>query len=461
MNNLNESITQIATLIGRAEDFVNQGRYEFAIDYYKQALTHLSVIAKNKNNQHIESTLIKKMVLYKGRAEELEEILKKSGSSEMVMTDNKQPRSNNNNMPYSHYNNNNNNNGNIGPPFTMINNNDNYTNSDENEYESQYAKKELKNLPKVTFDDIIGLSNVKELLLETITLPYEMPDLFTGNRKPAQSILLYGPPGNGKTELARALAGTSKMHFYTISSSDIISKYVGESERNIKSLFDEVKRNKPSILFIDEVDAICSKRLDTSIGDGGGGSKTKSLQEFLVQLDGICEVGLDGVLLLGATNRPWDLDDAMIRRFSHTVYIPMPCNQGRQQLFKKYISMNDHSIDDLEFSYFAGKTDNYSASDIANVCRTAAMGPLRRIKYSTKFHKSEIDGKYTICPTQKLSSSCLHPSCVVTTYKDITNKKLITAGQITFNDVNDALSHIKPSVDLTILARIESWSNKK
>jgi len=458
MNNLNESITQAAQLVGRAKDFEDRGQYESAIDYYKRALSCLSSVAKNKNNEHVRDTLLKKMTIYKQRAEELEEILKNQSQPVMITVKK-------NNQPFNNGNtNNNNNNGGGGGggdsgQFTMMNKG-NYSNdgaaTEDLEHQNQFSKKRLKNLPNVTFDDIIGLEEVKTLLIDTITLPYEMPHLFIGNRKPAQSILLYGAPGNGKTELARALAATSNMNFYTISSSDIISKYVGESERNIKELFDEVKNNTPSILFIDELDSICSKRLDSSVD---GGSKTKTLQEFLVQLDGICDVSLDGVLLLGATNLPWELDAAMLRRFSHRIYITMPTSDARRKMFEKYISKNEHNIDELGFSVLAQVTDNYSASDIANVCRTASMEPLKRIKSSQRFHLLK-NGVYIICPCVK-SAFCLDLTCIVTNYSSIQNKNLIMAEPITYLDVMDAITHNKSSIDLDKLREIEAWSKKK
>ncbi len=452
MNNLNDSMAQAGTLVSRAIDYENRGLYPSAVEYYKRALTCLSTIAKNKNNEHIKDMLLKKMTTYKERSEELEDIIRnQTNLSMIIMVDSKKVTPNN---PISSNNtNNNSNNNNNNAQFPMINSNCGY---DDSESENQYSKKKLKNLPTVTFDDIIGLKEVKELLLDTITLPYEMPQLFTGNRKPAQSILLYGAPGNGKTELARALASTSKMSFYSISYADIISKYVGESERNIKDLFDEVKANTPCILFIDELDSICSKRGDSSVD---GGSKTKTLQEFLVQLDGICDVSLAGVLLLGATNLPWELDAAMLRRFSHRVYITMPSNEARREMFEKYINKNENNIDILEFGLLALTTENYSASDIANVCRIAAMKPLTRIKAASKFHQHK-NGSYTICPRNG-PDVCLDPTCIVITYSKIQNKNLIVAEPITYYDVSETLLHNKSSIDLNELKKIELWSKEK
>lgn len=164
--------------------------------------------------------------------------------------------------------------------------------------------------PNVRWEDVAGLDQAKEALKEAVILPIKFPQLFDkGNRKPWRGILMYGPPGTGKSYLAKAVATEANSTFFSVSSSDLVSKWMGESERLVKQLFAMARENKPAIIFIDEVDALCGTR-----GEGESEASRRIKTEMLVQMDG---VGHDssGVLVLGATNIPWQLDSAIRRRF--------------------------------------------------------------------------------------------------------------------------------------------------
>merc|ERR1719228_2100751 len=173
--------------------------------------------------------------------------------------------------------------------------------------------------PNIQWSDVAGLDKAKELLKEAVILPIAFPQLFIGKRQAWNGILLYGPPGTGKSYLAKAVATeANNSTFFSVSSSDLVSKYVGESEKLVKNLFEMARAEKPSIIFIDEVDSLCGSRSDNE-----SESARRIKTEFLVQMQGVGN-DTDGILVLGATNIPWQLDAAIRRRFEKRIYIDLP-----------------------------------------------------------------------------------------------------------------------------------------
>lgn len=177
----------------------------------------------------------------------------------------------------------------------------------------------IREKPNIKWDDVAGLEMAKRALYEAIVLPLQFPSMYEKmNIDPHKGILMYGPPGTGKSYLAKACASESDCTFFSVSSSDLMSKFQGESERLIKTLFEMARAEKPSIIFIDEIDSLCGTR-----GDGQSESSRRVLTEFLVQMQGVGN-DMKGVLILGATNLPWGLDSAIRRRFVKRVLIPLP-----------------------------------------------------------------------------------------------------------------------------------------
>merc|ERR1719373_186664 len=260
---------------------------------------------------------------------------------------------------------------------------------DEKDDENDKLKESLSSAivmetPNVKWDDVAGLAQAKELLKEAVILPVKFPQLFKGKRKPWRGILLYGPPGTGKSYLAKAVATeANNSTFFSVSSSSLVSKYVGESEKLVKNLFEMARAKKPSIIFIDEVDSLASKR-----SDGEQDNTRRIKTEFLVQMQG---VGKDtrGVLTLGATNCPWDLDPAIRRRFVKRIYIPLPEKEARQIMFKIHIGKTPNSLKDNDFSIMADKTEGFSGSDISAVVQDALMEPVRTMQTATHFYKAK------------------------------------------------------------------------
>ncbi|EFJ46695.1 hypothetical protein VOLCADRAFT_62257, partial [Volvox carteri f. nagariensis] len=234
----------------------------------------------------------------------------------------------------------------------------------------------LDRSPGVRWDDIAGLSTAKAALTEAVILPALRPDLFQGLRAPVRGILLYGPPGNGKTMLAKALAAQSQATFFNISASSLTSKWVGDGEKLVRALFELASERQPSIIFMDEIDSLLAARGRAGEGDAA----RRLLTEFLVQFDGVAgAAGRERVVVVGATNRPQELDDAVRRRLTKRIYIPLPDAEGRRAVLTHLLKGQRVSLTDRDVVGLVRSTEGYSASDLAALCKEAAMAPLREL----------------------------------------------------------------------------------
>ncbi|XP_015079906.1 katanin p60 ATPase-containing subunit A1 [Solanum pennellii] len=287
----------------------------------------------------------------------------------------------------------------------------------------------LDNSPGVRWDDVAGLSEAKRLLEEAVVLPLWMPEYFQGIRRPWKGVLMFGPPGTGKTLLAKAVATECGTTFFNVSSATLASKWRGESERMVRCLFDLARSYAPSTIFIDEIDSLCNARG----GSGEHESSRRVKSELLVQVDGVSNSATneDGtrkiVMVLAATNFPWDIDEALRRRLEKRIYIPLPNFESRKELIK----INLKSIEvaaDVDIDEVARKTEGYSGDDLTNVCRDASMNGMRR----------KIAGK---------------------TREEIKNmaKDDIAKDPVAMCDFVEAISKVQPSVSAADIEKHEKW----
>jgi len=232
----------------------------------------------------------------------------------------------------------------------------------------------LTKCPGVKSEDIAGLDDAKAVLEEAVLYPQLMPSYYTGIRRPWKGVLLFGPPGTGKTMLAKAIATECNTCFFNVGSSSIASKWRGESEKMVSILFDMARYHAPATIFFDEVDSIASARGGSSEHEAS--RRVKS--ELLTQMDGVSNGEDKTIVVLAATNLPWELDDAIRRRLEKRIYIPLPVHKDRTALLKLATSTITLEAA-VNFDELAANTEGYSGADITNVCHEASMMPIRRL----------------------------------------------------------------------------------
>ncbi|MDP2766074.1 MAG: AAA family ATPase, partial [Candidatus Methanoperedens sp.] len=239
-------------------------------------------------------------------------------------------------------------------------------------------------VPKVEWKDIGGLDDAKQDLIEAVEWPLKYPEAFAALRsKPPKGILLFGPPGTGKTMLAKAAATESEANFISIRGPELFSRYVGESERAVRETFRKAKQAAPAIVFFDELDSIAPVR-----GASSDSRVTERVvSQILTELDGMVE--LKNVVIIAATNRPDIVDPALLRpgRFDRLIYIPPPHAEGRRKIFKIHLAEKPLG-EDVDIEELAQRTEGYVGADIEAICREASMLALR------EFIKPDMEREY-------------------------------------------------------------------
>ncbi|MBI5251423.1 MAG: AAA family ATPase, partial [Desulfomonile tiedjei] len=258
------------------------------------------------------------------------------------------------------------------------------------EVEPSAIREVFVEVPDVHWEDVGGHAGLKSRLIESVEWPLQYPHFFElAGTKPPRGILLGGPPGCGKTLLAKAIANESKVNFISVKGPALLSKYVGESEQAVRDVFRKARQASPCIIFFDEIDALVPTR---SGGSSDSHVAERVLSQFLAEFDGIEE--LSGVLVLGASNRLDMLDPAVLRpgRFDEVVEIPMPDEKDREEIFRVHLR-NKPLEKDIDPAGLAEKTEGFSGAEIAAVCNRAALSAVRRGVNSLKANP---DGEITI-----------------------------------------------------------------
>ncbi|KAK1354603.1 protein SUPPRESSOR OF K(+) TRANSPORT GROWTH DEFECT 1 [Heracleum sosnowskyi] len=405
----------------RAIDFVKQavledtaGNYPKAFPLYMNALAYFETHLKYEKNPKIKEAITAKFTEYLRRAEEIRAVLDDPGSGQNVGG---------------------------GENGSVVSKPKAKGGEDGEDPEKEKLKAGLNSAiirekPNVKWNDVAGLESAKQALQEAVILPVKFPQFFTGKRRPWRAFLLYGPPGTGKSYLAKAVATEADSTFYSISSSDLVSKWMGESEKLVSSLFQMARDSAPSIIFIDEIDSLCGQR-----GEGNESEASRRIKtELLVQMQGV-GTNDEKVLVLAATNTPYALDQAIRRRFDKRIYIPLPEGKARQHMFKVHLGDTPHDLTESDFETLGHKTEGFSGSDISVCVKDVLFEPVRKTQ-DAMFFVGLNDGTWVPCgPKQR--------GAVQTTMQDLAARGLaskIVPPPISRTDFDKVLARQRPTV---------------
>ncbi|THF94023.1 hypothetical protein TEA_020432 [Camellia sinensis var. sinensis] len=419
----------------------NAGNYAKAFPLYMNALEYFKTHLKYEKNPKIKEAITQKFTEYLRRAEEIRAVLDEGGAAGPAANGDAAVATRPKTKPKD---------GGEGGG----------DGEEQSKLRAGLNSAIIREKPNVKWNDVAGLESAKQALQEAVILPVKFPQFFVGKRRPWRAFLLYGPPGTGKSYLAKAVATEADSTFFSflglpctwfmvpsthlskapfsfdaclfigfsqehkryldekctrkalsISSSDLVSKWMGESEKLVSNLFQMARESAPSIIFIDEIDSLCGQR-----GEGNESEASRRIKtELLVQMQGVGHND-DKVLVLAATNTPYALDQAIRRRFDKRIYIPLPDLKARQHMFKVHLGDTPHDLNESDFENLARRTEGFSGSDIAVCVKDVLFEPVRKTQDAMYFIKTE-DGKWMPCGPKR-------PGAIQTTMQDLAAKGL-------------------------------------
>ncbi|KAK4409070.1 protein SUPPRESSOR OF K(+) TRANSPORT GROWTH DEFECT 1 [Sesamum angolense] len=374
-----------------AED--NAGNYARAFQLYMNALEYFKTHLKYEKNPKIKEAITQKFTEYLRRAEEIRAVRDEGGSG---------PASNGDAAVATR-------------PKTKPKDGNDGEDGDKEKLRAGLNSAIIREKPNVKWNDVAGLESAKQALQEAVILPVKFPQFFTGKRRPWRAFLLYGPPGTGKSYLAKAVATEADSTFFSVSSSDLVSKWMGESEKLVSNLFQMARESSPSIIFIDEIDSLCGTR-----GEGNESEASRRIKtELLVQMQGVGHTD-DKVLVLAATNTPYSLDQAIRRRFDKRIYIPLPDVKARQHMFKVHLGDTPHNLTESDFEVLGRKTEGFSGSDISVCVKDVLFEPVRKTQDAMFFIKTS-NGMWMPCGPKQ-------PGAIQTTMQELAAEGLAAKG---------------------------------
>lgn len=425
-------------IVQQAIQFDKEEKYQEAMEKYLESLERFMVALKYEKNPTRKEIIQQRVAGYMKRAEQLKQAMNDQKDSDKKAA--------------------------AAPVGAEGENDTSEADAEDKKLMGKLSDIILTKKPDIKWDDVAGLEMAKRSLKETVILPVRFPDLFSGKRRPFGGILLYGPPGTGKSYLATAVATEADATFMSVSSSNLVSKWQGESERLVKTMFKMARDKVPTIIFVDEVDSLCSAR-----GDGEAESSRRIKTEFLVQMQGVGK-SKSGLLVLGATNIPWDIDAAMRRRFEKRVYIPLPGSYARSYMFQLNLGDTPHTLgpwsaEAIEagkpengkkctspnFKKLGDKTDGYSGSDISVLVREALMEPVRLCQRS-KYFRCDKYSKWHPCNEGDMLAKKM-------TIYDLP-KNSLAVPPVTLEDFNSVIGRCHASVAQHELVKFEKWTDE-
>ncbi|XXG54849.1 hypothetical protein AAC387_Pa03g2628 [Persea americana] len=384
----------------------NAGNYAKAFPLYMNALEYFKTHLKYEKNPKIKDAITQKFTEYLRRAEEIRAVLDEGGPG---------PTANGDAAVATR-------------PKTKPKGGDGEgEDSEQAKLRAGLNSAIIREKPNVNWNDVAGLESAKQALQEAVILPVKFPQFFTGKRRPWRAFLLYGPPGTGKSYLAKAVATEADSTFFSISSSDLVSKWMGESEKLVSNLFQMARDSAPSIIFIDEIDSLCGQR-----GEGNESEASRRIKtELLVQMQ------------------------AIRRRFDKRIYIPLPDLKARQHMFKVHLGDTPHNLTEADYEMLARKTEGFSGSDISVCVKDVLFEPVRKTQDAMFFVKTSNDMWMPCGPKQQ--------GAVQTTMQALAAEGLaskILPPPITRTDFDKVLARQRPTVSKSDLEVHERFTKE-